>query len=304
MFPGSPKGEAPGIFFMVCDPKNLNLGIGVGYRPSFRNAFLQGSVRPDVSYIEVITENYFPGNERALQTLRQLRTHYPVALHGVGLNLASTDPLDERYLANLKNLSDEIQPWLVTDHLCWTGVNRENLFDLFPFPFTPESLVLVAANVARVQDLLKRHVAVENITYYAHPEGDLMAEEEFLNELCSRTGCRLLLDVNNVYVNAKNFGLDPRAYFLRLELKNVAEIHLAGHFERSDGTFMDTHGAPVKNEVWELYRHVIERAGLIPTMIERDQNIPAWSEMEAEIALLSDIRKGAKDVTRVAEANL
>jgi uncharacterized protein (UPF0276 family) len=288
---------------MVSGSNSKTLGIGVGYRPAFREVFLS-SARPDVSYLEVITENYFPGNERALQTLRQLRAHYPVALHGVALNLASTDPLDERYLTHLKHLSDEIQPWIVTDHLCWTGVDRKNLFDLFPFPFTPESLSLVAANISRVQDLLKLPVAVENLTYYAHPVGDSMIEEEFFNELCARTGCRMLLDVNNVYVNAKNFGFDPHAYFQRLDLKNVAEIHLAGHFERKDGTLMDTHGAPVKNEVWELYRHVIARAGLVPTMIERDQNIPLWSEMEAELKQLREIRKGVGDAERMAEAHL
>jgi len=282
--------------------KSLASGIGVGYRPAFRDAFLGATSRPNLGWIEVITENFFPENFRARQTLELLRAEFPVALHGVSLNLASSDPLDERYLAQLKALSDEIQPWLVTDHLCWTGVGRENLFDLLPFPFTAESLALVAANVSRVQDLLKRPLAVENITFYAQPAGNEAHEEDFLNELCARTGCGVLLDVNNVFVNAVNFGLDPHDYFRRLDLRNVAEVHLAGHFERHDGVLIDTHGAAVKQPVWDLYEGLIARAGLLPTMIERDQNIPPWEELERELELLRILRGGkGNNAARVAE---
>lgn len=283
--------------------KSPDSGIGVGYRPAFREAFLGAQPRPQLGWIEVITENFFPENARARQTLQLLRADYPVALHGVSLNLASTDPLDERYLGLLKGLHDEIQPWLVTDHLCWTGVGRENLFDLFPFPFTAEALVLVAANVSRVQDLLKRPLAVENLTYYVQPEGDEMREEDFLNELCARTGCRVLLDVNNVFVNAMNFALDPHEYFRRIDLRNVAEVHLAGHFERKDGVLIDTHGTSVRGEVWDLYESLIERAGLLPTMIERDQNIPPWAELAKELDHLRSLRdRKGSDAARVAEA--
>lgn len=272
-----------------------DLGIGVGYRPAWRDDFLSAP-KPLVTWIEVITDNFLPAGDgtetRARQTLRGLRRDTAVALHGVGLNLASADALDERYLAALARLSREIEPWLVTDHLCWTGVNRENLFDLLPFPFTKEALAAITAKIGRVQDLLRRPVAVENITFYAHPAGDELGEEDFLNELCARTGCRLLLDVNNIYVNSVNFGLDPMAYVRRLKLSNVAEIHLAGHATRGDGILVDTHGEPVPDAVWSLYEEVIALAGPVPTMIERDQNIPAWREMERELDRLRRLRRG------------
>jgi uncharacterized protein (UPF0276 family) len=287
--------------------QNGVLEAGVGYRPAFRDAFLGGD-RPRVSWIEVITENFFPdrgAETRARQTLRLLRRDFPVALHGVGLNLASSDPLNERYLAALAALSSEIEPWLVTDHLCWTGVGGENLFDLLPFPFTGEALELVAAKIGRVQDRLKRPLAVENITFYAHPRGDEMREEEFLNELCARTGCGILLDINNIYVNSRNFGLDPLAYLRALDLRYVAEVHLAGHAEGGGGLLIDTHGAPVKEEVWGLYREALALAGRAPpTMIERDQNIPGWAEMDAELARLRALlaEKGGPRAERMATA--
>jgi uncharacterized protein (UPF0276 family) len=271
--------------------------IGVGYRPAFRDAFLSGAARASVGWIEVITENFLPladgSDTRALQTLCALRRELPVALHGVGLNLASADALEPRYLAALAGLASRVEPFLVTDHLCWTGVNHENLFDLLPFPFTAAALEHVAEKISRVQELLKRPMAVENITYYAQPAGDEMPEEEFLNQLCARTGCQLLLDINNIYVNQVNLGVDPGRYLSRLRLENVAEVHLAGHFERADGLLIDTHGAPVKQEVWDLYASVLPRLKSARTMIERDQNIPEWEVMAAELARLRSIRAAA-----------
>jgi uncharacterized protein (UPF0276 family) len=268
-------------------------GIGVGYRPDFRDTFLNGP-RPSVSWIEVISENHFRTREgedtRALQTLRRLRRDFPVALHGVGLNLASADPLDERYLKELSFLVGVAQPWLVTDHLCWTGRGRENLFDLMPFPFTLSALDLVAGKIQRVQDALKRQIAVENLTFYTHPRGDEMREEEFLNQLCARTGCRQLLDINNIYVNSRNFGLDPMEYLRRIDLRNVAQVHLAGHSRDSSGLLIDTHGARVIDEVWSLFEAALQLMGPVPTMIERDQNIPEWSEMETELERLRQLR--------------
>lgn len=294
----------------MTNPKtHPDTGIGVGYRHRFRDAFFS-SAKPRVSWLEVITENYFPDAENrdtlARQSLRALRRDFPVSLHGIGLNLASVDPLSERYLSRLAGLVAEIDPWLVTDHLCWTGVGHENLFDLLPFPFTRESLDHVAERVSRVQELLRRPLAVENLTYYAQPTGDELRETAFLNELCRRTGCRLLLDVNNIFVNAQNLGTDALGYLHGLDLKNVAEMHVAGHTARRDGLLIDTHGAPVRDEVWRLYEAALALAGPVPTLIERDQNIPEWAEMEAELAQLRSLRapflrKGARGVTRVAD---
>lgn len=281
------------------------LGAGVGYRPAFHDAFLGeesaaglGENPPPVSWLEVITENYLPENgrdTRYIQNLRRLREKFPVALHGVSLNLASADPLNPIYLKQLAWLEREIEPWLVSDHLCWTGVGNENLFDLLPFPFSKEALLHVAEKIQRVQDLLRRPLAVENITYYSKPAGDEMGEERFLNELARLTGCRFLLDLNNIYVNSVNHGLDPRDYLRRLDLAHVAQVHLAGHARAANGLLLDTHGAPVAQEVWNLYEWFQERAGILPTMVERDENIPEWAELAPEVARIKAIQlRGAR----------
>lgn len=280
--------------------------LGVGYRAEFSEAFLGG--RPAVSWIEAVTENFLPKNSaptRATQTLLRLRRDYPVALHGVSLNLGSADPLSEEYLSLLCWMHREVEPFLVSDHLCWTGVGGENLFDLLPIPFTDEALQLVAEKVERVQNVLRRPLVVENITYYAEPAHGTRAEAEFLNELARRTGCRFLLDINNIYVNAVNFGRDPLEYLRALDLKHVAQIHLAGFAESKSGLLIDTHGAPVSEPVWALHDWVRARVGEVPTMIERDENIPSWAEMEKELARMKTPAKnlgkeGKLESTRVA----
>jgi len=273
------------------------LGAGVGYRAAWHDSFL-GEDSPRVSWVEVITENFLPdrGTDTLfIQNLRQLRERFPVALHGVSLSLASAEPLNPEYLKQLAWLEREIEPWLVSDHLCWTGVGGENLFDLLPFPFSKEALGLVAEKIQRVQELLRRPLAVENITYYSRPAGNEMGEEQFLNELARTTGCRFLLDLNNIYVNSVNHGLEPRDYLRRLDLRHVAQVHLAGHARTASGLLLDTHGAPVAEEVWNLYSWFQERAGILPTMIERDENIPEWEVLAAEVARLASIQeKGAR----------
>lgn len=286
------------------------LGAGVGLRSEHRGLFLSED-RPRVSWLEVITENYLPANGRAtrpVQSLLKLREHYPVALHGVSLNLGSADPLDPAYLEQLAWLEREVEPWLVSDHLCWTGTGRENLFDLLPLPATPEALDHVAARIHQVQDLLQRPLAIENISYYARPSISTMPEHELLAALVKRTGCRLLLDVNNIYVNSVNLGVDPAAFLAGLDLSSVAQVHLAGHSESSYGFLLDTHGAPVPEPVWALYESLLPRLAHAPAMIERDANIPEWSELGAEVARLQKLldqarRKGGPDATRrLAEA--
>lgn len=280
-------------------------GAGVGYRPEFAEAFF-GEEDPGVSWVEVITENFLPDNGHDtlyIQNLRRLREKFPVALHGVSLSLASAEPVNHLYLKQLAWLEREIEPWIVSDHLCWTGLNGENLFDLLPFPYSREALELVAGKVARVQDLLGRPLALENITYYAKPRGSEMTEADFLNALVKRTGCRLLLDVNNIYVNSVNLGINPLAYLSSLDLKSVAQVHLAGHTKTREGLLLDTHGAPVAEEVWALYEWLQARVGHVPAMIERDENIPDWLEMRPELERLAAIQaKGARrEFARVAE---
>jgi uncharacterized protein (UPF0276 family) len=277
------------------------LGVGVGYRSRFAGDFTRG--RPDVSWIEVVTENFLPAGGRdtlATQTLRRLRRDYPLALHGVGLSLGSADPLNEEYLRNLAWLEREMAPFLVTDHLCWAGVGDSNLHDLLPVPHTPEAFELVAGKIERVQDLLGRPMAIENITYYGRPAVPERGEAEFLNDLGRRTGCGFLLDINNIYVNSVNFRRDPLDFLRRIDLGRVVEIHLAGHEPGKSGLLIDTHGAPVADEVWTLYEWVQERIGVVPTMIERDDNIPEWGELEKELAKLRALQGKAKEAAREA----
>lgn len=287
------------------------LGAGVGLRAEHRGLFLSDE-RPRVSWLEVITENYLPAGGRAtrpVQSLLRLREHYPVALHGVSLNLGSADPLDAAYLRQLAWLEREVEPWLVSDHLCWTGVGLENLFDLLPLPATPEALDHVAARIQQVQDLLGRPLAIENISYYSRPAISTMPEHELLAELVRRTGCRLLLDVNNIYVNSVNLGIRPEEFLGGLDLSSVAQVHLAGHGEGRDGLLIDTHGAPVPEPVWALYESLLPRLAHAPAMIERDQNIPAWPELGAEVARLEAMldcaraqKGGRREARGMAEA--
>ncbi len=286
------------------------LGAGVGYRPRFHEAFLgEGAPPTEVSWVEVITENFLPGPECRdtlyIQNLRRLREKIPVALHGVSLSLGSAEPLDPGYLKQLSWLEREIEPWLVSDHLCWTGIAGENLFDLLPFPYSKEALALVTGKVQRVQELLRRSIAVENITYYSVPAGSEMPETEFLNELARTTGCRLLLDVNNIYVNSVNHGTDPLDFLLSLDLRHVAQVHLAGHSRGRNGLLLDTHGAPVAEEVWRLFERLLASTGALPAMIERDENIPDWEEMAPELFRLKTLlEKGAPhEPARLAAPN-
>lgn len=284
------------------------LGAGVGLRAPHRDLFLSDSP-PDVSWVEVITENYLPSRDGLtlpLQNLLRLRERYPVALHGVSLNLGSVDPLNPDYLRQLAWLEREVEPWLVSDHLSWTGVGAENLHDLLPLPSTAEALAHVAARVQKVQDLLKRPIAIENISFYARPLGSEMPEHALLAELVKRTGCRILLDVNNLYVNSVNLGLSPVEFVAALDPASVAQVHLAGHSESSYGFLIDTHGAPVPEPVWALYESLLPRLKHAPAMIERDANIPVWAELGAEVGrlqkLIDNARKGAgRGPRRVAE---
>lgn len=273
------------------------LGAGVGYRAELRADFFADPA-PDVSWIEVITENYLPvkgADTLPLQRLRELRGRYPLALHGVSLNLGSADPLDPLYLKQLAWLERELEPWIVSDHLCWTGVNRENLFDLLPLPSTREALEHVAGRIQRVQDLLQRPLAIENITYYARPSLSEMPEQELLAELVRRTGCRLLLDINNIYVNSVNLGIPPATFLSGLDLSSVAQVHLAGHNLAASGLLLDTHGAPVPEPVWQLYESLLPQLAHAPPMIERDQNIPEWRELEPEVRRLDGLFRSAAE---------
>lgn len=273
-------------------------GFGLGLRTPHYDAFRRGPV-PGVDWLEVISENYMVPGGPALDHLDTIRQHTPMVMHGVSLSIGGTDPLDLSYLQQLRQLIDRVEPAWVSDHLCWTGLNGQQLHDLLPLPYTHSTLRHVADRIAQVQDVLRRPLVLENVSSYVAWSADAMPEWEFIAELILHTGCHWLLDVNNVYVSAVNHGFDARTYLQALPATAIRQIHLAGHETTADGFLIDTHDHPVCEEVWQLYRQTIAMFGPVPTMIERDDHIPALDELvrelerarqESRAALIGDAR--------------
>jgi len=261
------------------------LGFGLGLRPQHYADILDrpdGEPPPRVDWFEIISENYMAAGGRPYANLKRVAERYPVVMHGVSLSIGSIDPLDGDYLAALRALADDIQPAWVSDHLCWTGVDGVNLHDLLPLPYTEEALAHVAGRVEEVQDRLGRRVALENASTYVTFQSSEMTEWAFLAELARRADCDLLLDVNNVFVSGFNHGFDPIAFIEGLPAERVVQIHLAGH-EDNQTHIIDTHDAPVIDRVWALYEQTLARLGPISTMIERDDAIPPFADMEREL---------------------
>lgn len=253
---------------------------GLGLREPHYGAFRIGTV--DVDFVEVISENFMVPGGPALATLRAVREHYPVALHGVSLSVGSASGLDADYLRRLRTLVDTVNPLVVSDHLCWSRMPGFSSHDLLPLPCTGEVLDLVARHVSEAQDALGCQILLENpSTYLRFPEAE-MSEWALLEELCVRTGCGLLLDVNNVYVSARNLGLDPAACLAEAPFKHVRQIHLAGH-SQNDHLLIDTHDQPVCDPVWDLFEAAMQRANPVAVMIERDGNIPELQVLLAEL---------------------
>lgn len=256
-------------------------GFGLGLRTEHYAAFESGT-HPQVDWLEIISENYMVGGGAPLWHLDRIRRDYPMVMHGVSLNLGGNTPLSETYLRDLRALIDRVQPGWVSDHLCWTGMDGLNLHDLLPLPYTRQSLRHVCERIDRVQEVLGRTLVVENPSTYVAFAGNDMREWDFVGEMLRSTGCELLLDVNNVYVSSVNHGFDPHAYIDALPAAQVRQIHLAGH-ESQDGYLIDTHDHPVCEAVWQLYAYTTERLGAVPTMIERDDNIPALDVLLDEL---------------------
>jgi uncharacterized protein (UPF0276 family) len=255
------------------------------------------ATRPALPWLEVHPENYMGGGSlvRALQTIRQ---DYPLSFHAVGLSVGSWGGVDRRHLGRIKALVDRFEPALVSEHLAWSQAAGVYLNHLLPLPYTEESLAEVCRNLDEVQTVLGRRVLVENPSAYLRFATSAIPEAQFLAELVRRTGCGLLCDVNNVYVTARNLGLDPVAYLDALPADAVGEVHVAGHSaNETDGrtVFIDDHGSPVAPTVWALYEHAIRRFGAVPTLVEWDTEIPALEVLLAE-ARQADIRlRGAID---------
>lgn len=257
------------------------LGFGLGARPEHYEALL-GERLGCVSWLEALTENYLVDGGKPLHFLDRLRAHYPIVLHGVSLSIGGTDALDEDYLQSVRTLADRIDASWVSDHLCWTGVGGVNLHDLLPLPYTEEALDHVVRRIEHVQHRLRRRLVIENVSSYLTYRRSTMPEWEFLSEVIERADCLLLVDINNVYVSSVNHGFDPRLYLNHLPRHRVQQFHLAGH-QRSGEMLIDTHDAPVCEEVWALYAYAVERFGSVTTMIERDGHIPPLAELLAEL---------------------
>ncbi|HLT64350.1 MAG TPA: DUF692 domain-containing protein [Pseudohongiella sp.] len=257
-----------------------SLGFGVGLRSPHIDYVLEH--RPAVDWFELITENYLAPGGRPRAILHQIREHYPVVLHGLSFNIGSSEEPDMGYLKQLKALIQDIQPAWVSDHICWTGLHGKTSHDLLPIAYNNQTLDQVASKVSRIQDVLQQTVVLENPSMYVQFRSASMSEPEFINQLCQRTGCRLLLDVNNVFVSSFNLGLDPLPQILALDKHIVQQFHLAGHTHNGDH-IIDTHDHPVSDPVWALYAEACKHFGETATLLERDDHIPPFEELMAEL---------------------
>jgi len=258
---------------------------GIGLRTPHLRQVLES--RPAVPWFEVHSENYFAPAGAAVAMLDAVRRDYPLSLHGVGLSLGGTDPLDPQHLQHLKAAIARFAPALVSEHLCWTAAGGQHFHDLLPLPYTEEALLHVRSRIIEAQERLGRRLLIENVSSYLEFEHSTIPEWEFLREVAARSGCGVLLDVNNIYVSAVNHGFDPRRYIDAIPSEAVGEIHLAGHVRKDiDGTelLIDSHSLPVTPAVWELYAYTLERTGPKPTLIEWDSELPAFAVLQAEAA--------------------
>jgi uncharacterized protein len=264
-------------------------GFGLGLRPCHYEAVL--SEPHAIDWLEILTENYLGPGGKPLDYLERIRARFPLAMHGVSLSIGSTDPLDRDYLAAVRSLSRRIEPAWISDHLCWTGVEGRNVHDLLPLPYTEEALTAVAARVGAVQDALGQQILLENVSSYLTFHASEMTEWEFLSEVSRRADCAILLDINNIYVSSVNHGFDAMSYLEAIPKGRVRQFHLAGHSDMG-GHLIDTHDQPIAGPVWELYRAAIARFGRVPTMIERDDNIPELHELVAELDTARALAEG------------
>lgn len=257
-----------------------NLGLGLGLRNTHFEYII--NEQPEVDWFEAISENFMDSGGRPRYVIKQLAEQYPIVLHGVSLSIGSVDPLDFEYLKKLKRLAVEVNARWVSDHLCWTGVNSMNSHDLLPLPLNEQTLGHVISRVNRVQDFLGHALVLENPSSYLSFGQSSLSEPEFFKELVNATACRILLDVNNVFVTGFNNDFDPVTYLYEFPVDAVVQIHLAGH-THCGSHIIDTHDRPVKAEVWELYRLAYQLTGGVSTLLEWDGNIPTFADCLAEL---------------------
>jgi uncharacterized protein (UPF0276 family) len=263
--------------------------LGLGLRVPHYEYVLEHA--PQVDYFEVISENFFGPAPTPLARLERVRSHYPVVLHGVGLNLLGHAPLDARYIDALARLADAVDAPFVSDHLCWTGAHGVSHHDLLPTPYVPELVELAAERAHEVQRRLGRPFAIENLSSYVEFRSSTLSEWEFYTAVVRKSGYWSLFDVNNVYVSSQNHGFDADVYLAAIDYSRVLEVHLAGHTREQNGTLVDTHDHPVANPVWALYARAWRMGGPFPTLLEWDAHIPPLPEVLAELDKAREARR-------------
>ena len=257
------------------------LGFGLGLRTDHFQHILDH--QPNIDWFEIISENFMVAGGKPKYYLHQIRERYPMVMHGVSLSIGSTDPLNWDYLKQLKTLANEVQPQWISDHLCWTSVHGRNSHDLLPLPYTEEAIQHVASRIKQVQDFLGRQILIENVSsYLTYEDSGEMTEWEFYNQVCEQADCLQLFDINNIYVSGRNHDFDPRSYIDSLNPARVHQFHLAGHTDYGDYV-IDTHDHDVPDSVWALYEYALEKLGPVSTMIERDDAIPSFGELQDEL---------------------
>jgi uncharacterized protein (UPF0276 family) len=265
-----------------------DLGHGIGLRPAHYSSWL--AEKPRVDWVEVISENHLARGGRPNAVLEKVRAEVPVVLHGVSLAVGSVDPLDERHLKALSALVRRIEPAYVSDHLCWGRHNGHYAHELLPLPYTDEALRLVTERVRRAQDVLQRQILLENVSSYVAYRESTMTEWEFLSRVADQADCGILLDVNNIYVSARNHGFDALAYLDGVPAARVAQFHLAGHSDKGR-YLLDTHDTVVPDPVWALYREALKRFGRVPALVEWDEHVPPLDEVIAQSVLARGVEK-------------
>ena len=257
-----------------------SLGFGLGLRSTYYQAILEQ--RPAIDWFEIVSENYLVEGGKALYFLDAIGEQYPLVMHGVSLSIGGPHELDRDYLRRLKHLAERVQPAWISDHMCWSRGNAHQLHDLLPLPYTEESLQHVAARVRQVQDVIERPLVLENVSSYLRCADDQFSEWQFLAALSELSGCELLLDVNNVYVSARNHGFDAWEFISSLPKQRIRQLHLAGHSDYGN-YLIDTHDQPVSDPVWQLYQRTLQHLGPVSTLLERDDHFPDLDELLGEL---------------------
>lgn len=283
--------------------KYQSMGFGLGLRKEHyqdvidslpvAGSLAENNSRPNVDWFEILTENYLVAGGKPLYFLDKIAEHYPMAMHGVSMNIGNTGALDKDYLKQVKTLKNRINAHWLSDHLCWTGTNGTNAHDLLPLPYTEEAINHVVERISQVQDFLGDRMLIENVSSYVSYKQSEMTEWQFLSEIAHRADCLLLLDINNIYVSAINHEFDPLDYLLSVPKERVQQFHLAGHSDYGD-YIIDTHDMPVCDAVWSLYAKAVEHFGDVTFMIERDDNIPPLAALLKELSLARNISDQVK----------